>query len=92
VLVAEMKLPGQAVLEFRLKKLDATRTEVVQLARFLPKGLLGIAYWYAVMPLHNFVFSGKLEGIARASGFRTIEGPTLAKFPHPKPKLSSAST
>jgi hypothetical protein len=92
VLVAEMKLPGQAVLEFRLKKLDATRTEVVQLARFLPKGLLGIAYWYAVMPLHNFVFSGMLEGIARASGFRTIEGPTLAKFPHPKPKLSSAST
>lgn len=92
VLVAEMKLPGQAVLEFRLKKLDATRTEVVQLARFLPKGLLGIAYWYAVMPLHNFVFSGMLEGIARASGFRTIEGPTLAKFPHPKPKLSSIGT
>ncbi len=92
VLVAEMKLPGQAVLEFRLKKLDSTRTEVLQIARFLPRGLLGIIYWYAVTPLHRFVFNGMLSGIAKASGFKTIQGPSHAPFPSPPPKLSPAGT
>ncbi len=92
VLVAEMKLPGQAVLEFRLKKLDSARTEVIQIARFLPKGLLGIAYWYAVTPLHKFIFDGMLTGIAKASGFKTLEGPHVAPFPRPKPKLSPAGS
>ncbi|MFN8552156.1 MAG: SDR family oxidoreductase [Candidatus Obscuribacterales bacterium] len=92
VLVAEMKLPGQAVLEFRIKKLDAARTEVLQIARFLPKGLLGIAYWYAVMPLHNVVFNGMLEGTARASGYKTVEGPKLAAVPQFSSKLSAAGT
>ena len=76
VLVAEMKLPGQAVLEFRLNKIDEQTTEVLQIARYLPKGLMGMMYWYAVMPLHGFVFNGMLRGIAEASGKETIEGPS----------------
>jgi len=75
VLVAEMKLPGQAVLEFRLKKIDENKTEVLQIARFLPTGLLGIIYWYAVTPLHGFVFNGMLKGIAEASCQNIVEGP-----------------
>lgn len=67
ILSAEMKLPGEAVLVFRLRPLADGATELQQIARFLPRGLLGILYWYAVMPFHHFVFSGMLRGIARAT-------------------------
>ncbi|CAN0359543.1 unnamed protein product [Ectocarpus sp. 4 AP-2014] len=36
-------------------------------ARYWPRGLLGLAYWYAVVPLHHFVFGGMLRGIKRAA-------------------------
>lgn len=62
---AEMKLPGQALLAFNLEPLGPNRTRLVQTARFLPKGFLGLAYWYAVLPLHGIVFRGMLAGIRR---------------------------
>jgi len=37
----------------------------VQTARFIPRGLLGLLYWYAVLPLHYVVFKGMLKGICR---------------------------
>ena len=66
---AEMRLPGEALLEFELEPLPGpeTRTRLVQTARFLPRGLLGLAYWYAVLPLHAVVFRGMLAGIRRAA-------------------------
>jgi uncharacterized protein YbjT (DUF2867 family) len=74
-LSAEMKLPGEAVLSFHLIQLDDQRTELQQVAHFLPRGLFGILYWYVVMPFHHYVFSGMLRGIAEASGKRIISGP-----------------
>ena len=68
---AEMKLPGEAVLEFEIQKSDPDgsdkRTRLIQTARFRPRGLLGLMYWYAVLPLHGIVFSGMLHGIRRAA-------------------------
>jgi uncharacterized protein YbjT (DUF2867 family) len=68
---AEMKLPGEALLEFQIAGEDDAPagpiTRLVQTARFLPKGLLGLAYWYSVMPLHAIVFTGMLDGIRRAA-------------------------
>lgn len=68
---AEMKLPGEAVLEFEIQKCDAAgdsnRTSLIQTARFRPRGLLGLMYWYAVLPLHGIVFSGMLQGIRRSA-------------------------
>lgn len=65
---AEMKLPGEAQLEFALDpQQDAAKTHLTMTARFRPKGLLGIAYWYAVLPLHHFVFGGMLKGIRRTA-------------------------
>jgi len=61
---AEMKLPGEAILEFHMKTQPDGRTRLVQTARFRPRGLLGLAYWYAVLPLHAIVFNGMLHGIA----------------------------
>lgn len=74
-LLAEMKVPGQAILDFQLREVKAG-LEITQSAWFVPSGLLGIAYWYAVSPLHNLVFSGMLRGIARAAGAKILEGPT----------------
>ena len=60
---AEMKLPGEASLEFEIDRLSPRQTRLKQTARYLPRGLLGIAYWYAVLPFHGFVFRGMLKGI-----------------------------
>ena len=51
VLFAEMKLPGEAWLEFKLIK-----NKLYQRAVFRPKGILGRLYWYSVLPFHAFVF------------------------------------
>ncbi len=74
-LVAEMKVPGEAVLELLLTECVDGTTEVRQSARFRPRGLLGLLYWYSVLPLHNLVFAGMLRGIARAAGGRVVAGP-----------------
>jgi hypothetical protein len=63
---AEMKLPGEALLEFVVEP-EGRGTRLTQLARFQPRGLLGLAYWYAVLPLHGVVFSGMIQGIRRAA-------------------------
>ncbi len=66
---AEMKLPGEAELTFDIESLDdaAPRTRLTQTARFRPKGLIGIAYWCSVLPLHGIVFTGMLNGIKRTA-------------------------
>ncbi|HEX6643172.1 MAG TPA: SDR family oxidoreductase [Gemmatimonadales bacterium] len=64
VLVAEMKLPGRAWLEFEVTP-EGNGARIRQTAIFDPKGVAGLAYWYAVWPLHGFVFRGMLRGIAR---------------------------
>lgn len=66
---AEMKLPGEATLSFEINP-DAANPlicRLTQTARFKPRGLGGILYWYAVLPLHHFVFNGMLRGIQRAA-------------------------
>ena len=65
-LVAEMKLPGRAWLEFEVSG-DGAPTTIRQTAIFDPVGLPGRIYWYALYPLHHLVFSGMLQGIARAA-------------------------
>ncbi len=65
-LLAEMKLPGRAWLEFEVTP-DADGSVIRQTAVFDPVGLLGLAYWYALYPVHAFVFRGMLDGIARVA-------------------------
>jgi hypothetical protein len=68
-LTAEMKLPGDAALEFEISDLpgDGRRARLRQLATFKPRGLAGIAYWFSVKPVHGFVFHKMLHGIKRAA-------------------------
>jgi len=61
---AEMRLPGEALLSFEVEPAEGG-SRVVQTARFKPRGLLGLAYWFAVSPLHAIVFGGMIRGIRR---------------------------
>ncbi|MGD9487578.1 MAG: SDR family oxidoreductase [Calditrichaceae bacterium] len=65
-LIAEMKLPGRAWLEFDVTDADSSTT-IRQTAIFDPVGLAGRAYWYALYPFHQLVFTGMLKGIANAA-------------------------
>jgi uncharacterized protein YbjT (DUF2867 family) len=65
-LAAEMRVPGRAWLELEVSQLDG-RSEIRQTAIFDPVGLSGLAYWYALYPLHQLVFAQMLRGIIRAA-------------------------
>lgn len=60
LLYAEMKLPGEAWLEFKIDENDI----LTQTATFRPLGVLGRLYWYAVLPFHGFIFNGMINKIA----------------------------
>ena len=64
-LVAEMKVPGRAWLEFEVEPLDAGRARIRQTATFDPRGLFGRLYWYALFPIHVVMFRGMLDAIVR---------------------------
>jgi hypothetical protein len=64
LLFAEMKVPGEAWLEFKIMKKD-NKPHLRQTATFRPKGLLGRLYWYAVLPFHFFIFEGMIKNIVK---------------------------
>lgn len=66
-LYAEMILPGKAWLEFRIKKLPNGQSEVTQEATFSPRGLGGQLYWFAILPLHIFVFPTMIRNLIRSA-------------------------
>jgi len=69
-LVAEMRLPGRAWLEFEVSP-DGAGSRIRQTAVFEPWGLAGRAYWYGIYPLHGLVFGSMMRGIAK----RAVEAP-----------------
>ena len=60
LLFAEMKLPGEAWLEFKI-----VSGTLWQTATFRPKGIWGRIYWYSVYPFHGFIFNGMLSKLAK---------------------------
>lgn len=63
-LLAEMKLPGKAWLEFRVSG-DDSHAKIHQIALYEPKGVTGLLYWYVLLPFHRLIFDGMIKGIAR---------------------------
>ena len=61
LLLAEMKLPGEAWLEFRIEG-----ESLVQTATFRPLGLAGRLYWYSVYPFHELIFGGMIRELTRS--------------------------
>ena len=62
LLFAEMKLPGEAWLEFQIKG-----DQLLQTATFRPHGILGRLYWYFVLPFHGIIFRGMINEITKES-------------------------
>ena len=60
LLFAEMKLPGEAWLEFKIDDDNVLH----QTATFRPRGLRGRLYWYSIVPFHYFIFGGMIKNIA----------------------------
>ncbi len=65
LLYAEMKLPGEAWLEFRIMK-KHNKIQLRQTATFRPRGLWGRLYWYSVLPFHYFIFNGMINNLIKA--------------------------
>lgn len=63
LLYAEMKLPGEAWLEFKFEKINERETCLIQTATFRPKGLWGRIYWYTMLPFHWFIFKNMAKNI-----------------------------
>lgn len=61
---SEMKVPGRAWLQFRVTEGDGN-AELEQTAVFAPRGLAGLLYWYALYPVHAWIFGGMIRAIAR---------------------------
>jgi hypothetical protein len=75
-----MRVPGRAWLQFEITP-AAGGAEIRQTAVFDSSGLFGLAYWYALYPLHRFVFGGMLRGIAAAAlgaTMTSVAGPSAA--------------
>lgn len=70
LLYAEMKLPGDAWLEFKIVNRNG-KNYLIQTATFRPKGLLGRLYWYSVLPFHYFVFDGMARSLINYSGYKS---------------------
>ena len=64
LLFAEMRLPGEAWLEFQIVS-TKDGEQLVQTATFRPRGVFGRLYWYAVLPLHYFIFNGMINEITK---------------------------
>ena len=73
-LVAEMKLPGRAWLQYRVEP-DGDGAIIRQTAFFDPNGILGRLYWYAFAPAHVIMFPRILRGIANAAVVGSADAP-----------------
>ena len=75
LLLAEMKTPGEAMLEFQIAPVGDNQAELQLFSSFLPRGLGGILYWYVLYPFHEWIFYGMLKSIARTIGRPIVDGP-----------------
>ena len=64
---AEMKVPGQAWLQFEARPREDGKTLLVQTAFLAPKGLPGFLYWYGLYPFHGPIFGNMIHRIAERS-------------------------
>ncbi len=58
---AEMKLPGQAWLQFQIEPQADGKTLLTQTAYYAPKGFAGLLYWWSLLPFHSAIFGGMIR-------------------------------
>ena len=73
LLLAEMRLPGEALLEFKMDAHWGNAVDLSMTAKFLPRGLTGILYWYAMYPFHVVLFKNIIKNISDLAGTTLYE-------------------
>ncbi|MBT9393554.1 SDR family oxidoreductase [Hymenobacter sp. NST-14] len=81
LLYAEMKLPGEAWLQFQVRPNDDGSHTLEQLAAFRPHGLAGRLYWYSLVPFHFIIFKGMIENIVQYDEPTASPGRTAGSGP-----------
>ena len=71
---AEMKLPGRAWLQYEVWETEEGETHLEQIAEFIPRGLAGLLYWYALYPVHSWDIRRSGQGDCQTR--RTVGGVT----------------
>jgi Protein of unknown function (DUF2867) len=79
-LFAEMRLPGRAWLEFRAEP-EGSSTVLRQIAKFEPRGLVGLLYWYLLLPVHAIMFRAMLKHISTAALRPELQGEPVRQIP-----------
>jgi hypothetical protein len=82
-LVAEMKMPGRAWLQFEVEP-TSLGSRIRQTAIFDPAGLAGLFYWYALYPIHSCIFRGMLHRIAAIAERQSGVVPGISQSPRSK--------
>ena len=72
-LLAEMKLPGIAILEFEVG-VEGEGSRIVTSAHFHPAGAAGLLYWYALWPIHKRIFAGLTDAIVARAAREQVVG------------------
>jgi uncharacterized protein YbjT (DUF2867 family) len=62
---AEMKLPGEAWLQFNVESTDDNKSKLTQTVFYEPRGIWGLLYWYSIYPLHGIIFGGMIKSIKK---------------------------
>ncbi len=75
---AEMMVPGRAWLEFQIRDDSEHGRELVQTAYYEPNSFWGRLYWFALIPIHYFVFRGMARGIVRWAEQQAVIQPSSA--------------
>jgi hypothetical protein len=70
-----MRAPGSGVLEFEIEPEGPGQTRVTATAYWHPRGVWGLAYWYALVPAHLFIFRGLTAAVARRAEQKQKERP-----------------
>ena len=79
LLLAEMRVPGEALLEFKLDTHWENAVDLTMTAKFLPRGLFGILYWYAMYPFHLMLFGNMIKNISHHAGTHIYDKPKRVK-------------
>ena len=74
---AEMKVPGDAWLQFEVSPINQESSCLIQTAYFAPRGLTGFLYWYLLYPVHSLIFSGLIKALAANIHERTSDDSRL---------------
>ena len=92
LLYAEMKLPGEAWLQFQILPNDDGSHTLEQLAAFRPHGLAGRLYWYSLVPFHFIIFKGMIENIVQYGERVPLRRPAPAMPPTPAATAAPPTT